>query len=111
MSLSKVLQNKYEKQLRREKERLSSEIRKNEVPEDFGSDIDAGDEEKNEAEALANQLALNQTLRVRVNEIDAALNRIREGTFGVCKSCGKDISEEVLNVTPESLICEHCKKK
>lgn len=100
----------YEERLKKERERLLGEIKENETPEDFGSDIDAGDEEANEAEAFGNKLAIGGALRERIAEIDAALNRIREGTFGICIKCGKEISEDVLSAVPESQLCERCKK-
>lgn len=81
------------------------------VPEDFGSDIDAGDEETNEAEGFANQLALVQTLKDRVQEIDDALDRVAAGTYGICVKCGSEISKEILDLAPESALCEECKKK
>ena len=41
-------------------------------------------------------------------EIDAALQRIEDGTYGVCVSCGEEISEQRLEVRPESFECVEC---
>ncbi len=100
----------YKNRLEKEKARLLAEIKKNETPEDFGSDIDHGDEEANEAEEFGNQLAANEALKERVNEIDSALNRIIEGKYGVCEKCGGEISQTLLDVVPESQLCGNCKK-
>ena len=40
--------------------------------------------------------------------IDAALQRIEAGNYGVCASCGEDIGEQRLAVRPESLECVDC---
>jgi RNA polymerase-binding protein DksA len=43
--------------------------------------------------------------------IDAALQRIDEGTFGVCRTCGKPIGEERLAAIPYATQCIDCKRK
>ena len=100
----------YRTRLESEKQKLLEDIRRNEKPEDFGSDVDAGDEEANEAAEFSNQLAINQSLRERVNEIDAALSRMNVGTYGLCERCNRMISPRVLDVAPESQFCEQCKR-
>lgn len=40
--------------------------------------------------------------------IDSALQRLKEGNYGVCASCGEDISEQRLAARPESLECVDC---
>jgi DnaK suppressor protein len=42
--------------------------------------------------------------------IDEALARIREGTYGACCSCGKQISKPRLEVVPHARLCIECKK-
>lgn len=43
-----------------------------------------------------------------IRGIDAALKRIEDGTFGVCVSCGEDISEERLKAVPYAVKCRNC---
>ena len=100
----------HQKKLEREKEGLLRELKKNETPEDFGSDIEDKSEEANEAQELGNQLAENQALKDRVNEIDMALAKIETGKYGACETCGGPISEAMLDIVPESQLCENCKK-
>lgn len=97
------------KKLKQEKTDLLLKIEKYSEAEDFGDDIDHAEEEANESESFANRMAIAQTMKERVNEIDMALNRIRLGSYGVCEQCGKEISEEVLNAAPESNLCSKCK--
>ena len=101
----------YKSRLETEKARLFAEIKRNETPENFGSDTEDNSEEANEAEEFGNQLAANQALKERVSEIDSALNKIEIGKYGVCETCGGMISEKILEIVPESRLCENCKKK
>ena len=43
--------------------------------------------------------------------IDAALQRIEDGTFGICESCGQPISEERLEAIPYATQCIDCRRK
>ncbi len=40
--------------------------------------------------------------------IDAALQRLDAGNYGICVTCGEGISEQRLAVRPESLECVDC---
>jgi RNA polymerase-binding protein DksA len=42
--------------------------------------------------------------------IDAALQRIQEGTFGKCVNCGKEIGEERLAALPWATLCIGCRR-
>lgn len=44
-------------------------------------------------------------------EIDAALQRIEEGTFGICGTCGQQVGEERLEAVPYTTQCIDCKRK
>jgi DnaK suppressor protein len=59
----------------------------------------------------------NFTLRIRdrerklIGKIKDALDRIDQGTFGVCETCEEDISEGRLIARPVTTLCIDCKKK
>lgn len=40
--------------------------------------------------------------------IDAALDRIEAGTFGICPKCGNPISPARLAAVPHAALCEEC---
>ena len=40
-----------------------------------------------------------------LEEIDAALARIEDGTYGTCAACGKPIAEERLEAVPWATLC------
>lgn len=99
----------YKKELEATRAELLTELKKDEGPEDFGADVDHGEEEANEAESFSEKVAIGQAHKEQINNIDVALGKIDAGKFGVCEKCGREIEEEVLNITPESRFCKSCK--
>lgn len=59
----------------------------------------------------------NFLLRIRDRErkliikIKEALERLEDGTFGICEACGEEISEQRLKARPVTTLCIDCKKK
>jgi DnaK suppressor protein len=45
-----------------------------------------------------------------LKEIDAALVRIDDGSYGNCSRCGKPIGEERLEAMPWATLCIECKR-
>lgn len=43
-----------------------------------------------------------------IRMIEAALDRIEQGTYGTCVSCGEEISEARLDVLPHTPRCRNC---
>ena len=43
-----------------------------------------------------------------IRMIDAALERIEDGTYGVCANCGEPISEARLDILPQTPFCRNC---
>lgn len=52
---------------------------------------------------------LSETQRARVRDIDAALERMDEGTYGLCARCEENISPRRMDVRPFSRYCVDCK--
>lgn len=44
-----------------------------------------------------------------LKKIDEALDRIENGTFGICDSCGEEISYQRLKARPVTTLCIACK--
>jgi RNA polymerase-binding protein DksA len=44
-------------------------------------------------------------------EIDAALKRIEDGTYGTCTNCGNEIPRGRLEVNPWASLCIDCKRR
>jgi RNA polymerase-binding protein DksA len=51
---------------------------------------------------------LSQRERIKISQIDGALERIAEMKYGVCENCGFKISETRLKVMPFSRLCRDC---
>lgn len=57
------------------------------------------------------------TLRLRdrerrlIRKIQAALQRIDDGTYGICEECGEDISLARLKARPVTRLCINCKAR
>lgn len=45
------------------------------------------------------------------NQIDDALHRLQEGTYGTCEDCGRGISPERLKAMPFARRCVECQRK
>jgi RNA polymerase-binding transcription factor DksA len=43
-----------------------------------------------------------------IRAIEAALDRIDAGSFGICAKCGDEISEERLDAVPHAALCRFC---
>jgi DnaK suppressor protein len=59
-------------------------------------------------EAVDADVQVLQTERGILDEINAALARIDEGTFGACTECGAAISETRLKAIPYAALCVQC---
>lgn len=57
------------------------------------------------------QITMVEQLRTRRADIERALEKIDEGTYGKCESCGKEIPAERLEAVPAATLCVDCKQK
>jgi len=73
------------------------------------------DEESGEGDTISvereRDLALSATARAAVEEIDAALERVKAGTYGICLRCGKNIPVARLEAVPHAALCIDCKSR
>ena len=53
---------------------------------------------------------LSDRERVKLKQMDDALERLEEGAYGVCESCGLEIAEERLEAMPFSRLCRDCQQ-
>lgn len=60
----------------------------------------APDEQADLGEEYESELAQERVLELRLQEVNRALERIRAGTFGTCKTCGKPIPKDRLGANP-----------
>ena len=54
-------------------------------------------------------LALSAQARAAVEDIDVALGKIADGTYGTCEGCGQPIPKARLKALPQARLCVACK--
>lgn len=57
------------------------------------------------------ELRIRDRERKLIGKIKEALDRLDQGTFGICESCGEEISEQRLKARPVTTLCIACKKR
>jgi len=83
--------------------RLDKDVhhREEPIPADFAE----------QAVALENQEvleALDEDARVELQQINRALQRLEEGVYGACASCGEEIAPERLEAIAWATLCIDC---
>ena len=61
-----------------------------------------------EAVERLNRVGTARELEAMLRDVDRALRKLEEGTYGVCDRCGKLIPEERLDARPSSVLCVGC---
>lgn len=56
-------------------------------------------------------VVLEQRLKNDLREIEAALGKIKKGTYGKCEKCKKAIEVKRLEVKPEAVYCLKCERE
>ena len=68
-------------------------------------------EQATEAEADEVLEGLESSALLEISQINAALNRINEGTYGECATCGDPVGEKRLEAIPYAAQCISCASK
>ena len=79
---------------------------------DLTGEMDFGDAFADAGAATAERtetLGIIENLKHQLGEVDIALTRIEDGTYGVCAKCGTEISAARLEFRPMSVLCVNCK--
>lgn len=111
------LQTRLRKELENERESAIAELRK------YGADPDserveriAGVDENFADSAAATTerqeiFTFIEKARERLADSDAALEKMNQGTYGICEDCGEEIAEARLEARPLSVRCVRCAAK
>lgn len=111
--LDKKTIERFRKILLKEREKIIGDVKQmDESSKEMGQDgiQDIGDE----AATIYNKqilLTLNENERMRLRELDEALDRIENGTYGVCEECGEPIGLKRLEVRTVAKYCVPCLTK
>ncbi len=75
---------------------------------DYG---DKTDENAQEIGEYSTNLAAEKVLESTLRDINNSLDRIEDGTYGICKYCHEEIAEKRLIARPVASACVKCKTK
>jgi len=72
---------------------------------------DHQDENAIEVSDYESKLSVERDLESELKNIEGALKKTSENTYGVCSSCGEKIDPRRLEVMPEAMLCVKCSGK
>ena len=78
----------------------------------FGTE-ETGDEADRASDRIDGTLfsSLSEASSRRLTLIDNALERIKNGKYGICKACGQEIAQGRLEAIPYAALCITCQTK
>lgn len=77
----------------------------------FPSYGDKEDENAAEVAQYSDDLSLEETLNHLLADVEGALKRIENNTYGVCRYCHEEIDQRRLEARPSSSSCIKCKQR
>ena len=96
------------KRLTEELEQLKASVRPTEERRE-GSPFGKREEEASESLELERRLALEKQIRDQLAEMEHALHKFDEDTYGLCEACNKPIDPARLEALPQAKLCLSCK--
>jgi len=72
---------------------------------------DKSDENAQEISEFSTNIATDKVLNETLRDIDSALKRIDDGTYGICKYCHEPIGKKRMQARPVASACVPCKNK
>ena len=101
------------KRLLEMREKLLGEGLGKSLPEDLARPFDIGDEGDRADTERTHEVSILLSARNKeqVLAIDEALEKLGEGTFGVCEECGDEIGAARLKAMPLAKSCVSCQSK
>jgi DnaK suppressor protein len=76
-----------------------------------GSPFGKREEEATESMELEKRLALESRLTSLLNEVERAIQKLDEGTYGYCDICNLEIDPARMEVLPQAILCINCRQK
>ena len=90
--------------LEEERDQLKSQLAELDDDSDLSYDENFADSAQVAGQQGANR-ALAGQLKENLGEVDRALAKMDDGTYGQCEACGKDIAEARLEAMPATRFC------
>jgi DnaK suppressor protein len=76
-----------------------------------GSPFGKREEEATESMELEKRLALENRLNSLLGELDRALQKLDNGTYGICDICNISIDPARMQALPQAILCLSCRQK
>ena len=76
-----------------------------------GSPFGKREEEATESMELEKRLAVENRLKSMLAEVDRALQKLDNGTYGVCDMCHTPIDPARMEALPQAILCMSCRQK
>jgi RNA polymerase-binding protein DksA len=121
MPTSKLNAEKFRKRLLAERERIQSQMRRVEGQDEADSQDDAVGELSHYDDHMADSatetferekdLAIEESLKLLLEQVDAALEKIDHGTYGQCDRCHRPIAPGRLEALPYATLCIECAER
>ncbi len=99
-----------QKRLIEELEQIKASVRPAEERRE-GSPFGKREEEATETLELEKRLTLEKRIRAQLAEIEHALHKFENGSYGLCDICGQPIDPARLEALPQASLCLSCKSK
>jgi DnaK suppressor protein len=118
--LTKRELEEFRRQLESERDRLTAELEAMEehLPEVEQISLDAsGGYDEDLADVASDTferekgMAIENSVQDLLQQVEEALGRIDEGTYGVCEVCGSPIHPDRLRALPYARLCINCKAR
>ncbi len=74
-----------------------------------GSPFGKREEEATESFELEKRLALEKRIKDLLPEVEHALHKFEDETYGLCDNCGQPIDPARLEALPQASLCLNCK--
>jgi DnaK suppressor protein len=69
------------------------------------------EEEASESTELGNRVALENRLNILLKEVERALEKMDDGTYGTCDMCQARIDPARMEALPQAILCMDCRQK
>ncbi len=105
LQMLQALQEKIVREIDRKEDSLHDEIETAQPGDDDQADVADAIYERGKTLSLINNL------RERLLNVEHAIQRVEDGTYGTCEMCGVEIPEARLELIPEAALCVNCASK
>lgn len=104
----------FKEKLLTEKKRLEADLGKIAQKANDGYDANieqlgrSAEDNAEEVEEYTSNLSITETLEKSLEDVDGALKKIKNGTYGICENCDKQIPIDRLIAYPAARNCLDC---